>query len=171
MDLIEMVPYEITNERKARFDDWATNLIHDDAQDVRNDLIHFTPLARRLSESRVALVSTGGLRLASQDAFDVLKSDGDWTIRAIPSETPRDDLRIDHTHYNHGDADDDVNCMFPIDRVRDLVSMGFVGGVTETFFGMMGFIPNGHHLVDEAGPEIAQRLKAEGADIVVLTPS
>jgi len=171
MDLMELKPYEFTDERRARFVDWATGLIHDDAQDIRNDPIHFATLAKPLSESRIALVSTGGLRLKSQAPFDVLKSDGDWTIRAIPSATPREEIRIDHTHYNHGDADDDVNCMFPIERVRDLVSIGFVGSVTETFFGMMGFIPNGTHVVEQAGPEIARRLKAEGADIVLLTPS
>lgn len=171
MEVLELAELEKTAELHDRFVDWATTLIHHDAQDVRNDPIAFARLDKPLSEARVALVSTGGIYAASQLPFDTAKPDGDWSLRAIPSDTPSSELRVSHTHYNHGDADEDVNCMFPIDRLRELAEAGFVGGVSATYFGMMGFIPNGRHSQEEAGPEIASRLKAEGTDVVLLTPS
>lgn len=171
MDVVELRPWSATAEHRDRFEAWTKGLIHDDFVDVRNRAVHFTPLRKPLAESRVALVSTGGIRLRTQRPFDVLRPDGDWSIRAIPSDSAAHDIRIDHTHYNHGDADDDVNCMFPIDRVRELIDAGFIGGMTRTFFGMMGFIPNGRHVVEEAGPELARCLSAEGTDVVFLTPS
>jgi D-proline reductase (dithiol) PrdB len=171
MEAVELAELEQTPELNARFVDWTTTLIHHDAQDVRNTPIHFTRLEKPLSECRVALVSTGGVHLRSDPPFDTAKPDGDWSIRAIPSDTPAGEIAVSHTHYNHGDADEDVNCMFPVDRVRELAASGQIGGVAPTFFGMMGFIPNGRHSTEEAGPEIARQLKTEGTDIVLLTPS
>ncbi len=171
MTIVELGKWELTVEARERFSDWVTGKSHQDFVDVRNSQVHFTPLRKPVAESTVALVSTGGIRLRSQRPFDLLKPDGDWTFRPIPSDTSGLDLTIDHSHYNHGDADDDVNCMFPIDRLQQLVQQSHIRAVTKTFFGMMGFIPNGTHVVEEAGPEIARHLKAEGADVVLLTPT
>jgi D-proline reductase (dithiol) PrdB len=170
-ELLELAELERTPELEQRFVDWSSTLIHHDAQDVRNDPVAFTPLKKPLSESRVALVSTGGVHLRTQEPFDTSLPEGDWTFREFPGDTPSSELMISHTHYNHGDADEDVNCMFPIDRLRELVEAGVVGSVGESCFGVMGFIPNGRHVVEETGPAIAARLKEEGTDVVLLTPS
>lgn len=171
MEIVELAELEQTPELHERFVDWASTLIHHDAQDVRNTPVHFTRLEKPLSECRVALVSTGGVHRRSDPPFDTRKPEGDWSVRSIPSDTSAREIAISHTHYNHGDADEDPNCMFPIERVRELAASGHIGGLTQTFFGMMGFIPNGSHSTEEAGPEIARQLKAEGADVVLLTPS
>lgn len=169
MELIELRGWELTAARQERFEQWLKALIHHEFLDLRNREVYFTPLAKPLAQSTVALVSTGGLRLKSQQPYDLLDPNGDWSIRPIPSDTPVSDITINHSHYNHGDADDDVNCIFPIERVREMADAGFIGGVTRTFIGMMGFVPNATHIVEEAGPEVARRLKAEGAEVVLLT--
>jgi len=172
METVELTTrFEQTAELQARFEDWSAMLIHDDVKDVRNVPIHFTRLKQPLARSRVGLLSTGGVHLRSQPPFDTARPDGDWSFRTIPSSTSGGDVAISHTHYNHGDADEDVNCMFPIDRLRELAESGFIGGLSETFYGMMGFIPNGTHIVEETGPELARRFKEEGTDVVLLTPS
>ena len=171
MDLVELTRWEATAESRARFDAWGPALIHHEFTDVRNRDIHFTPLARPLAESRVALVSSGGMHLRSEAPFDILEPNGDWSIRAIPSDARAGDIGVSHSHYSHGDADKDVNCMFPLDRLRELAAAGFIGSVTKTFYGVMGFIPNGRHVVEELGPELARRLKDEGAEVVLLAPS
>lgn len=170
-EFVELRPWTFTPELSARFEAWGPSLIHHDFQDVRNHQVNFTPLAKPLSQSRVALISTGGIHLRSQEPFDVVRPDGDWSIRPIPSDTPTADIAVRHSHYNHGDADKDVNCMFPIDRLRELAAAGFIGGLTKTFFGLMGFVPNGRHVLEETAPEVARQLSAEGADVVLLTPS
>lgn len=167
----ELSDWKFTDEAQARFEGWATGRAHDDFVDVRNTTLHFSRLQQPLERSTVALVSTGGMRLRSQTPFDIMKSDGDWSIREIPKGSPTGSIVIDHGHYNHDDADRDVNCMFPLDRLARLAREGVIGGVSASHFSMMGFIPNGHHLLDDAGPQIARRLKSEGADLAVLTPS
>lgn len=170
MEVPALGRWVLTPEAREHFERWRGGLVHEDFVDVRNDQVHFTPPRKSLSQSRVALVSTGGVRLRTQRPFDLRKPDGDWSIRAIPGDAAPDDITIDHSHYNHGDADDDINCMFPIERVRELADAGSIGEVAGTFYGMMGFIPNGRHVSEEAGPELATRLRADGVDVVLLTP-
>lgn len=169
MEPVELKAWELTPQRQDRFDSWIGGLSHHGFVDVRNKDIHFTSLTKPLAQSTLALVSTGGLRMKSQPPYDLLDHDGDWSIRAIDSDVSASDLTIDHSHYNHGDADEDINCMFPIERIRELAATGFVGSVAKTSVGMMGFVPNGAHVVEEAGPEAARRLKAAGTDVALLT--
>jgi D-proline reductase (dithiol) PrdB len=159
---VELKEWELTEERREHFQRWVEGLVHHDFVDVRNDTVNFSQPRKPLSESRIALVSTGGMRHVTQLPFDISKPDGDWSIRAIPSDTPPAEITIDHTHYNHADADD---------RIRELAESRVIGEVSETFYGMMGFIPNGAHLVDESGPDLARRLRQDGVDVVLLTPS
>ncbi len=77
---------------------------------------------------------------------------------------------ITHTHYNHLDADRDVNCMFPIERLPELRDQGVIGGVARTCFGLMGWVPDPRPTVRDTIPAIVARAKAEGVDIAVLTP-
>lgn len=138
--------------------------------DLRNDPISWTPLDKPLSECTVSLVTTGGAHLRSQPPFDVLKADGDWSFRRIPSETPSADLTFTHTHYNHVDADHDPNCLFPLDRLRDLRDRRVIRDVGRTLFGLMGWVPNATPLIRETAPVIAKTLAEEGVDVVVLSP-
>jgi D-proline reductase (dithiol) PrdB len=41
---------------------------------------------------------------------------------------------VDDTHYDHACVDRDRNCVFPIDRLRELVAAGKVGALTEGHF-------------------------------------
>ena len=40
--------------------------------------------------------------------------DGDPTVRFIPSSCKEEDLMISHDHFDRSDADQDVNCVFPL---------------------------------------------------------
>lgn len=165
----ELRQWEMTPISQKRWEEWITGN-HGARGDLRNSSIAWTPLTKSLSRCRLALVSTGGIHLKSQPPFDLLNHDGDWSYREIPSDSSSGDLTVSHSHYNHLDADRDVNCMFPIDRVRELRDEKVIGGLVPTFFGLMGFIPNATPLLRESGPQVARRLKEQGADIVVITP-
>ncbi|MFQ5860972.1 MAG: glycine/sarcosine/betaine reductase selenoprotein B family protein [Dehalococcoidia bacterium] len=158
-------------EQEARFQEFLKNgaSLHPNFGDVRNSTVHWTPLARPLSQCRVALLSTGGVHLKSQKPFHVEGHEGDWSFREIPSDTPASEFQVTHTHYNHDDADQDINCMFPVDRLRELREEGFIGELTPTFFGFMGFMPDPVHLVQETTPQAARWLKEEAADLALLT--
>jgi len=128
--------------------------------------IPYTPFDRALSDTTIALVSTAGVHLKSQEPYNV---EGDSSYRVIPSDTPASDLMITHGHYDHAEADRDVNCVFPIDRLREMVKDGFIKGLNSEFFGMMGYTLRMKAVMDETGPEIAQKLERSTTELVLLT--
>lgn len=170
MDATDLEEWKLTATYERRWNNWITGNGHGARGDIRNTTLAWSPLQKPLAECNVALVTTCGVHLASQEPFDLLDPEGDWSYREIPSSTPSEKLLVSHSHYNHEDADADVNCVFPIDRVRELHEAGAIGGVAPTFFGLMGFVPNPRPLLDETAPEVATRLVRDGVDVVVLSP-
>jgi D-proline reductase (dithiol) PrdB len=65
----------------------------------------------------------------------------------------------------------DINISFPVDRLRELVTQGAVGSLSENFYSFMGANRNPKRIVEETGPEVARLLVAEGVDAVFLTPT
>lgn len=128
--------------------------------------IPYTPFDRDLSDTVVALVSTAGVHLRDQEPYNV---DGDSSYRVIPSDASSGDLMVTHEHYDHSEADKDVNCVFPIDRLNELAEEGFIKGVNPEFYGMMGYTLRMKAVIDETGPEIARRLERSPTELVLLT--
>jgi D-proline reductase (dithiol) PrdB len=168
--LTKLLDWEFTDKWQQRWTDWMKPGGHGALADVRNEKLAWTPLTKPLSECKVTLVTTGGIHLRTQEPYDVMKEDGDWSLREIPSDSPPESLMITHTHYNHIDADQDVNCMFPIERLPELRDQGIIGSISDTFFGMMGWVPNPTTTVRETIPKIVERAQVEGVDIALLTP-
>ncbi len=128
--------------------------------------IPYTPFDRPLSETTVALVSTAGVHLRSQEPFDVL---GDGSYRIIPSDSNVADLTITHDHYDHSAGDRDVNAVFPIERLREMVADGTLKGLNPEFFGMMGYTLKLKQVLDETAPAIAKKIERSSTDLVLLT--
>jgi D-proline reductase (dithiol) PrdB len=135
--------------------------------------IPWAPLSKPLADSVVALVTTAGVHLKSQEPFDMEDPDGDPTFRVIPVDAPRTDLTITHKYYDHSAADRDINVVLPLDRMREFVAEKRLGGIAPFVYGFMGHI-HGRHLrtlLEASAPEVARRLKSDGAEAVVLTPA
>ena len=169
--LVEYKTWELTPEEQKKFQDWMNRILtgHTGTRDVRNQHINWSPLSKPLSECIVGLMTTGGVHLKSDTPFDVANPHGDWTFREVPTSVDTSELTITHTHYNHVDADRDVNCMFPIDRLRELCDTGVVGGIAPYAYNIMGFNPDPVHLMEETAPELAKRYKADGVDLLFMT--
>ncbi len=133
--------------------------------------IPWTAVTKPLAESRVAIVTTAGVHHVEQEPFDMRDKDGDPTYRVIDLTKPSG-LMITHDYYDHTDADKDVNIVFPVERLREFVHEGFVGGLADLHYGFMGHITGRHivTLIEKTAPEIARRLKRDRVDAVVLTP-
>lgn len=128
--------------------------------------IPYTPRTRELRESVFALVTTAGVHLRAQEPFDLA---GDNTWREIPGDVHASDLMVTHGHYDHRHADQDINCVFPIDRLRELAHAGVIGGVAERHLGFMGYTQALRDLYERAAPEMARRIERSNADAVLLT--
>lgn len=74
----------------------------------------WTPFTRPLADSRLTLITTGGVHLANDSPFDMTSPDGDPSFRVIPGGTRLADLRTTHDYYDHRDADRDINIVFPL---------------------------------------------------------
>jgi D-proline reductase (dithiol) PrdB len=135
--------------------------------------IPWTPVRKPVAESMIALVTTAGVHLKSQEPFNMEDPDGDASFREIPTATPRTDLTITHKYYDHSAADRDTNVVLPLDRMRELVGEKRIGGLAPSVYGFMGHIDGPHlkTLMETTAPEVARRLKDDRVDAVVLTPA
>lgn len=131
----------------------------------------WTAVVTPLGESRIAVVSTGGLYCPDQDPpFDAKAPDGDHGWRAIPAGVDMATLGIAHDHFAHEVARADMNTIFPLDRLRELAAAGVIGSVAETHYSIMGYCPRAADLAEETAPAIARGLRAEGVDAALVVP-
>jgi len=157
------------NENFAAWVDMIATM-HDGANNRVNDVAAFVPLKGPLNESKVALVSTAGVHLASQEPFDVSTTKGDPSFRLIPDDVDTGELRFTHTHYDTSSAQADPNVVFPMQRLHELVGQGRLGSTNSFHVGLMGFNPDPSKIADETAPEVADLLTEAGVDAVVLVP-
>ncbi len=128
--------------------------------------IPYTPRFRELKESTFALVTTAGVHLREQEPFNL---DGDNSWRLIPGDVEASRLMVTHEHYDHRDADEDINVVFPIDRLRELAAEGIIAGVGDKHLGFMGYSQNFRDLYERVAPEMAKIISRSKADGVILT--
>jgi D-proline reductase (dithiol) PrdB len=134
--------------------------------------VPWTALRKPLSQCKLAVVTTAGVHHRGQLPFDMNDRKGDPTFRVIDVSRPISSLMITHDYYDHSDADRDINIVFPIERLWELESEGIIGEVARFHYGLMGHVKNQNVqvLVKESAPEVAQRLKSDDVDAVLLTP-
>lgn len=135
------------------------------------DDIPWAPMEKKLSECRVAVISSGGFHLKSDPPFDVDNPCGDPTYRVIPSSATREQLGIAHTHYTHEYVDQDLNVAFPLAIFREMDQEGTIGGLAPNNYSFMGYIPVTEKLVNSTATEVAKRLAADEVDAVFIAPT
>ncbi len=125
----------------------------------------WTPLARPIARTRVALISSGGFYLDGQAPF----VDDDTSIRAIPRDAALADLRIHHHGYRDADPDRDPNCVFPIERLRELEAAGIIGALADPVLSFV-MVYSARREVEERGPVVVAALRRAGAEAALLVP-
>lgn len=131
----------------------------------------YNPLRKPLDAARIAFITTAGVHLVDQPPFDVDANDGDPTWRAIPVETPLDDLVLSHGGYDTKRASADKNVVLPLDHMWDLAAEGRIGSLAPEVFSFMGYIADTDRLLQREVQPVADRLRADGADLVLLAPT
>jgi len=108
--------------------------------------------------------------LKDEEPFNIADELGDLTYREIQFDVDSTQLMVTHHHYDHSDADEDINVIFPIDVLRDLQSDGFIGGIAKKHIGYMGYTMQLKAMYEGTAREIANEIdKGSRADAVVLT--
>lgn len=126
----------------------------------------WTPVEKELKDMTIALVTCAGVHLKSDKRFNLA---GDTSYRIIPGDSDSHDLMVSHGGYDNSDVNKDINCMFPIDRLTELSDEGFIKGTAPKHVGFMGGGGDVKAFIEKTGPEIADILKEEGVDGVVIT--
>jgi D-proline reductase (dithiol) PrdB len=142
--------------------------------------IPWTPVARPLAECKFGLVTSGGLyQKGIEPPFDVEREKreptwGDPTYRTISTHVRQSELGASHLHINTRDVLTDMNILLPIQRFRELVASGEIGGLADhaySFMGFQGYPPDASQWQEKYGPEVATKFKSEGVDCLLLTPA
>ncbi len=129
-----------------------------------------TPLTKPLNECKLALLTTGGLHLKTDRPFDTKFEGGDCSYRMIPGNVRHEDLMVTHESYDHKFINEDLNCVFPIERMREYVKEGRIKSLSEEHYSFMGHIYATDDLMKNSR-EVGERLKKLGVDIAFLTPT
>jgi D-proline reductase (dithiol) PrdB len=139
---------------------------------AESGVIPWAPARIPLPEARIALVTSAGVHLKRDRPFDMENPEGDASFRVIPGDTALPDLTITHDYYDHRAPDRDVNCVFPLERLRELAAAGRIGRVAPRHIGTMGHIlgTEARRLVSATSPAIAKLLVEDGVDYVLAAP-
>ncbi len=138
----------------------------------RIDPVPWVALEKKLSRSRVALISTAGFVLPGQEPFNRQVKGGDYSFREIPWTTDPGVLIDTHRSeaFDHGGMQRDPDLAFPLSRIRELADEGTVGSVAPRHLSFMGSITAPGRLVRKSAPQAARILKEDGADAALLVP-
>lgn len=119
-----------------------------------------------LTELRVALVTTSGLSRRDDETFRPGAAD----YRVIPDDVDSSDLIMSHvsTNYDRSGFQQDINIVFPIDRLHELAAAGVIGSSASLHYSFMGATEP--EKMEANARELAGLLKEDGVNAVLLTP-
>lgn len=120
-----------------------------------------------LRERRIAIVTSAGLHRLGDRSFDIQ----DIGYRVIPGDLPASELVMTHSSVNFDRTgfQQDVNVVFPIDRLRELAAAGEIGSAARFHYSVMGagWLP---HEIEPTAIELAAMLKEDAVNAVLLSP-
>ena len=134
---------------------------------VVNDGAPWTPLAKPVDRCKVALLSSGGVHCADQPPFHYRD---DTSMRMVPKDARVEDLRVSHFGYRTEDAAADPNCVFPLQRMREMEAEGVIGELADPAYTCMGGIYSARRVRKELAPVVVESAARAGVDLFFMVP-
>ena len=156
--------WEELSEFLDQWEDFAIELQFSGMKIPELEGMPWATLKKPLSQCRIALITTGGVFIEGQTPFER----GDFSYREIPRDVSKETLRIWHPGYDHGPAEEDINCIFPLDRFQEMEAEGIIGELAQTQYSFMGLINEPEALINGTAPEVGRLLKEAEVDAVFL---
>lgn len=157
--------------------------LHPNWDFIAHDTAPWTAFSKPLYEANVSLLTTAGVYVHGQRPFNAssglisetlrkqkFAERGDWTYREIPKAVDPRALEINSPHYDHADGQKDMNCIFPLERFLELEYENYIGGLSDTHYGLMGYVPEHWLLLETTVPEIIAKMRMEQVDVAFITP-
>jgi D-proline reductase (dithiol) PrdB len=149
---------------------------------IQHDSIPWVEFEGTHDEAKVALVTTAGVYGHGQKPFGVSSGPlspelvrqkfigrGDSSFRRIPASEEARELFVAHPFLEMAGIEEDLNVVFPLERMGELEEESFVATVAENNFSFMGYLPYPKDLEGSLETVVAN-LKDEEVDLVLLTP-
>lgn len=128
-------------------------------------------ITKPLDECNVSILVSGGISLCSAVPFNP-QARNDHRVDAIPNDAADIDFQIHDAYYDHTNADHDINCVFPIARLREMAAAGEIGRVADRHWsGFMGRIYNRTKIMEESAPAFVAKLNEDAVDILLAVPA
>lgn len=138
---------------------------------VQDEPTPWTPLRRDLPHSRAILVTTSGVRLRDGAPFGADRTLGSSDVREVSTYVRADDVEFDFHGFNAEAARSDLNVLAPVDRLKELVDRGVLGGVSEAFLSFFGRCERLADLRAAAEGAAARARDLHGADVAIVVPA
>lgn len=121
-----------------------------------------------LNKRRVAIITTSGIHREGDRPFGSGAADVDY--RVIPGDASASQLVMSHVSVNFDRTgfQQDINIVFPIDRLKELAAEGVIGEVADYHYSFMGAAPP--RSLEPRARQLAGLLKKDRVDAVLLTP-
>ena len=128
---------------------------------AHNESAPFAPLAKPLSRSRVALISTAALTRERGSLMEVY---------AAPTEPPPVALYTDHRSWDKKATHTrDVESFLPIRRVAEFAAVGRIGSLSPRFYGVPTDFSQ-RRTVDTYAPAVLDLCRVDEVEVALLVP-
>jgi hypothetical protein len=101
----------------------------------------------------------------------------DESYRLISRDSTEQDVHLYHLHINTDFGEQDLDCVMPLRRLKELEEAGKIGRSAPTHYSFQGFVLKPRELLEESVPAMIHQMKAErgrcsgaGACLTVLLP-
>ncbi len=120
----------------------------------------------QLSAARVAIISTAGLHRRTDRPFAV----GESGYRLIPKDVKTNELIMSHisTNFDRIGFQQDLNTVFPLDRLKELAMDGLIGSVAAYHYSFMGATDPTR--MEQEARNLCSILKNDQVTAVLLVP-
>ena len=123
--------------------------------------------AKALKESKIAIIATAGIHQSGDTPFT--GKEGDY-YRILPNDIAADHIVMSHVsvNFDRSGFHQDMNVVFPIDRLRELQEQGEIGALASYHYSFMG--ADDPEKWKDAAKKVAGFLQGDQVDAVLLVP-
>lgn len=138
--------------------------------------IPWTPLNKSIRETTFTLMTSAGISMKSDPPFDMEREKneptwGDPSYREIPKTVTEKDIEVNHLHVNTTYINQDLNVILPLARFQEFEQEGFIGNLAPTCYSYYGYQTDPTVLLSETMPQVAERMRQQNVEAVLLTPT
>ena len=137
---------------------------------TENDSLPEATLQKPLNQCKVALVSTAGVHLKTDEPFDVDNPAGDPSFRIIPANVSEQELTVTHIYFDTKFAKTDPTIVFPLQQLKGAAAAGKIGSVSDVNIGLNGGILDTPIAEKDFIPKVVELFHNEGIDAALLVP-